>query len=126
MLLTLPEAADRLRRKPRRLKEFLRANPLGLDGRPLYLQDGRDKLFSEADIARISDLIRYLTEQGLPCRSNSGRRVQARRHTTRSGGHTSASILKRALELAGETSRTNSGAARKPTLKLVGSPHRES
>lgn len=52
-LLTLIEAAERLRRKPRRLREFLREHPLGLDGRPLYLQDGRDKLFSLADVDRI-------------------------------------------------------------------------
>ena len=61
-LLTLIEAAEQLRRTPRRLRDFLRAYPVGLDGRPLYLQDGRDKLFSPADLARIQDVIRYLTE----------------------------------------------------------------
>src|SRR5262245_60107566 len=99
-ILTLPEAAERLRRKPRRLREFLRAHPLGLDGRPLYLQDGRDKLFSEADIGRISDLIRHLTEQGLPCRFTSDRRVRAKRRIGKSEARTSESAVRRALALA--------------------------
>src|SRR5215471_3969821 len=103
-ILTLIEASERLRCMPRRLREFLRAHPIGLDGRPLYLQYGREKLFTEADIARISDLICHLTEQDLSCRSNSGRRVPARRRITRSAAPTSESQLSEALRLASERS----------------------
>src|SRR5262249_3449789 len=107
-ILTLIEASERLRCKPRRLREFLRAHPIGLDGRPLYLQYGREKLFREADIARIFDLIRHLTEQDLSCRSNSGRRVPARRRITRSAAPISGSPLSEALRLASEPSPSRS------------------
>jgi hypothetical protein len=37
----------------RRLRQWLHANPLGIDGRPLYRLAGRTKLFSESDIERL-------------------------------------------------------------------------
>lgn len=121
-LLTLEQAAERLSRRPRRLREFLRAHPLGLDGRALYRQDGRDKLFAEGDIARISELMLHLTEQGLPCRSSSGRRAPAKRRTIPSSGPTSASTLRRALALAGNLSPISSGGEKSKKSNVVQLP----
>lgn len=51
--LTIPEAAERLRRSPRWLMEYLRKNPLDWNGIPFFVQMGRDKKFSEDDITRL-------------------------------------------------------------------------
>jgi hypothetical protein len=124
-LLTLEEAANRLRRTPRQLREFLRAHPLGLDGHPLYSQVGRDKLFRQEDLERILAVFRDLTEQGLPCRSSSGRRVPAKRRITRSEALTSESVVRRALALAGAKSPNNSSARNEQKLNVVPLPGRE-
>ena len=125
-LLTLTEAARQLRRTPRRLRDFLRGHPLGLDGRPLFLQDGRDKLFSPADLARIQDVIRYLTEQGLPCHSTSGRHAREKRRTTISAAHTSESVVRRALALAGVKSPKGSSTKSETRSNVVPLPNQGS
>jgi hypothetical protein len=101
-LLTIEQAAERLTYPNlRRFREWLRAHPRGLDNLPLYTQRGRDKLFSEQDIARIRAVEIHLTAEAMPCRSSSSRPARARARTGRSAGHTSASMLIEAQELTG-------------------------
>lgn len=52
--LTIPQAAERLRRSPRWLMEYLRKNPHDQRGEPFYTQRGRDKLFTSDDITRLT------------------------------------------------------------------------
>src|SRR6266581_3722432 len=96
------------------------------DALPIYLQYGRDKLFAVPDLARISELIRYITERGLRCRSTSVRRARANRRTMKSEGPTSESKLKKALRRALRNSRSNSSARSERTSNVVRLPGRAS
>ena len=124
--LTLEEAAEELRTKPRWLREWLRAHPADKNGEPFYTPVGRDKVFHQTDIARIEGVLR----EELKCRSNSGRRAKAGRRTTKSGGPTSDATWKLAAELTNDPSlSSNSGQSksasrstgniRRPNLRLV-------
>ncbi|MBX3535806.1 MAG: hypothetical protein KF826_15775 [Xanthobacteraceae bacterium] len=113
---TLPEAAALLRRRPRWLLEWLRQHPLGLDDRPLFMQAGRDKLFTDADIGRIQEVMR---QEAVPCPSSSSRPAKENRRISRSAAHTSASILNEALALASGRSQPASSQKSSATLKLV-------
>ena len=62
-LYTLSEAASVLRHKsPRSLKAWLRQQPVGLDGLPLFTLRGRAKIFSELDLDRIRAVDQVLSE----------------------------------------------------------------
>jgi hypothetical protein len=50
-LMTIEEAAAKLRKSKRWLQYFLRAHPVDSAGKPLFKQLGRSKLFDETDIA---------------------------------------------------------------------------
>ena len=105
--LTLAEAAAELRKSPRWLREWLRANPRDNDAEPYYTPVGRDKIFHQTDIARIERALR----EGIQCRSNSGRRAQVKRRTMKYEGPTSDSAWKLAAELTNDPS-LSSGSAR--------------
>jgi hypothetical protein len=51
--LTLPEAAEHLRKSKRWLLEWVRKHPADKAGEPYFTPAGRDKLFHQADISRI-------------------------------------------------------------------------
>ena len=105
--LTLPEAADQLRKSKRWLLEWLRQHPLDGAGNPYYTPVGRDKIFHQTDIARIE-----LTLRGdLLCRSASDRRVKAEPRISKSGERsedpTDHSAWRRAAELLGDPTLVN-------------------
>jgi hypothetical protein len=105
--LTLPEAADQLRKSKRWLLEWLRQHPLDGAGTPYYTPVGRDKIFHQTDIARIE-----LTLRGdLLCRSASDRRVKAEPRISKSGERsedpTDHSAWRRAAELLGDPTLVN-------------------
>jgi hypothetical protein len=105
--LTLPEAADQLRKSKRWLLEWLRQHPLDGAGNPYYTPVGRDKIFHQTDIARIE-----LTLRGdLLCRSASDHRVKAKPRISKSGGRsedpTDHSAWRRAAELLGDPTLVN-------------------
>jgi hypothetical protein len=102
--LTIDEVAAELRKTPRWLKEWLRANPADNDGEPYYTPVGRDRIFHQTDVARIERALR----EGMQCRSNSGRRAPVKRRTMKSAGRTSESEWKLAAELTSDRSLTNS------------------
>lgn len=52
-LLTIEEAAERLRKTPRWLTSWLRTNPQDANGIPYCRQAGRTRLFTEDDFARL-------------------------------------------------------------------------
>jgi hypothetical protein len=118
-LLTMTEAAERLRKTPRWLTSWLRGNPQDANGIPYCRQAGRTRLFTETDVARIVEAL-------LPCRSSSSRPAKARRRTGRSAGHTSVSTWTEAEELTGvtlqpsssETFKSASNVATFPTSRL--------
>ena len=64
-LLTIEEAATKLRKSKRWFQYFLRAHPVDSAGRLLFKQLGRSKLFDEIDLARIT-----LTASALSCPSS--------------------------------------------------------
>jgi hypothetical protein len=53
-LLTIEEAAKKLRKSKRWLQYFLRDHPVDSAGNPLFKQLGRSKLFDETDLLRIT------------------------------------------------------------------------
>lgn len=98
--LTLDEAAAELRKSPRWLLEWVREHPRDNDGEPYFTPVGRDKIFHQADIARIERALR----EGIQCRSNSGRRAQAKRPISKSAARTLDSEWKLAAELTNDPS----------------------
>jgi hypothetical protein len=60
-LMTIEEAAAKLRKSKRWLQYFLRAHPVDSAGKPLFKQLGRSKLFDETDIVRITQTSSALT-----------------------------------------------------------------
>ena len=94
--LTTIEAAAALRKSERWLREWLKAHPQDEVGRSFFAVAGRTKLFTPADIDRIHEAMR--------CPSSSKARAPAKRHITRSAGHTSASMWTRASELTNDPS----------------------
>lgn len=58
-LLTMDEAAERLRKTPRWLGEWLREHPADRWGDGLYREAGRTKLFTEQDVERVREAIVY-------------------------------------------------------------------
>jgi hypothetical protein len=111
--LTLDEAAAELRKSARWLLEWLRKHPTDKAGEPYYTPVGRDKIFHQADIARIEGALRG----ELKCLSNSGRRAPVRRRTTKSGERSEDqrvhSALKRAAELLSDPTLSNSSSKSK-------------
>src|SRR5579863_8080980 len=111
-LLTIEEAAERLHKGPRWLRNWLRKHPADAAGRPFYVAVGRTILLSPNDVDRICEAMR-------PCPSRSSRRAKAIRRIGRSAGHTSKSMWTRAAELTNDqslsagskTSRDGSSAA---------------
>ena len=93
--LTVEEAAAELRKSRRWLLTWLRAHPVDARGEPYYTPVGRDKIFHEADIARIE---RDLREQV----RRPGRSTPARRRIMKSEERTSESEWRRAAELLGD------------------------
>jgi hypothetical protein len=128
---TVDEVAAGLRKSPRWLLEWPRKHPRDNDGEPYYTPVGRDKIFHQTDIARIERALR----EGIQCRSNSGRRAQAKRRTMKYEGPTSESAWKLAAELTNDPSLSSSSAGsksaskstaniRRPNLSLIqGSRH---
>jgi hypothetical protein len=53
MPMTINQTADHLCKSRRWLLEWLRKHPADKDGQPYYTPVGRDKIFHQADIARI-------------------------------------------------------------------------
>src|SRR5262249_41282755 len=103
LLLTMDEAAIRLRSSRRSLQDWLAAHPTDPAGVPYYVPNGRRKLFAEADIARIlaakrEDEARRIRERD-KCRGSSSRRVKAKRITGTSVESTAASLWTTAREL---------------------------
>lgn len=96
-LLTLEQAAERLHKKPRWLKDFLRVNPYGRKA-------GRTWLFTEADLFAIIT--------ALPCPSKSSDDTEALTGTF--AGRSAASLLTRAQNLLNEDKRKPSGRNAKP------------
>lgn len=129
--LTLNEAAIELRTSKRWLLEWLRKHPADKAGEPYYTPVGRDKIFHQADIARIEGALR----EGAKCRSSSGRRAPAKRRISKSAAPTSESAWKLAAELTNDPSLCNNsersrsaskatGNTRRPSLRVIqGSPH---
>jgi hypothetical protein len=120
--LTLIEAAEALRKKPRWLREWLRQHPADKGGEPYFTPVGRDKIFHQADISRIEFALR----EGVKCRSNSGRRAPVKRRITKSEDHTSDSEWKLAAELLNDPSLLNSSSASKSASKTTGNTQRPS
>ena len=56
-LRTIDEAASELRKTPRWLSEWLRAHPVDGAGIPYCRKAGRDRLFTEGDLARILEAL---------------------------------------------------------------------
>lgn len=123
---TLDEAAAELRKSARWLQEWLRKHPRDNDGEPYFTPVGRDKIFHQADIARIERALR----EGIQCRSDSGRRAQVRRRTLKSEAPTSDAAWKLAAELTDDPSlssnceksksaSSSTGNTRRPRLSLV-------
>jgi hypothetical protein len=126
-ILTMDEAATRLRKKRRWLRDWLRAHKADAQGIPYFRKAGRTILFTEGDLTRILE--------AMLCRSNSSPRAKAKARTGQCGARTSGSMWMRAAELTGNPSlapsATNesgqSSAAsgrRKPNLSLVPTPAR--
>lgn len=124
--LTLDEAAAELRKSARWLLEWLRKHPRDNDGEPYFTPVGRDKIFHQADIARIERALR----ESIQCHSRSGRRVQAKRPISKSADRTSESEWRSAAELTNDPSLVpNCGASksvskptdntRRPKLSLI-------
>jgi hypothetical protein len=102
--LTIAETADRLRKSKRWLLEWLRKHPADKDGQPYYTPVGRDKIFHQADIARIEIALRG----GIQCHSVSGRRAPVKRRILKSEEPISESEWKLAAELLNDPSLLNS------------------
>ena len=100
MRYTLEEAANELRKTRRWLNEWLRAHPVDSEGEPFFTPVGRDKILRSTDITRIELALR----EELKRRSSSGRRVRAKRQTTKSADHTSESEWKLVAELLDDPS----------------------
>jgi hypothetical protein len=120
--LTLPEAAERLRKSKRWLLEWLRKHPADKAGEPYYTPVGRDKIFHQADIARIEFALRGEVK----CRSVSGRRVPAKRRTLKSEERTSESEWKLAAELLNDPSLASSSSGSKKSLRSTANTPRPS
>jgi hypothetical protein len=114
--LTLPEAADQLRKSKRWLLEWLRQHPLDKAGSPYFTPVGRDKIFHQADIARIELALR----EDLKCPSPSARRATAKRRISKSAGPISASEWKLAAELTNDPSLLPSSEKSRTASKLTG------
>src|ERR1019366_9117419 len=117
---TLPETAAMLRKSPRWLREWLRTNPVDPEGEPYYTPVGRDKIFHQADIARIERALR----RELQCRSSSGRRAPAKRRTSKYGAPTSESAWKLAAELTSDPSLSSNSARSRNASSNTGSIRR--
>ena len=117
---TLLEAADRLRKSKRWLLEWLRKHPADRNGEPFYTPVGRDKIFHQADIARIEAALRG----GIQCRSVSGRRAPVKRRILKSEGHTSESEWKLAAELLNDPSLSNSSIGSRTASRSTGNTQR--
>jgi hypothetical protein len=98
--LTLEEAAPELRKTPRWLNEWLLAHPVDDQGIPFYTPVCRNKILLPSDITRIEAALRG----ELHCRSNSARRAQVKRRTSKSEAPISESLLKLAAELTNDPS----------------------
>src|SRR5574341_1675283 len=107
--LTLKEAAAKLRKSERWLWDWLDKTPRDPFDRPYYRLAGRTKLLSEGDVARIFE--------ALPCPSSSGRRVPAKRRTSKSEAPTSESAWKLLAELTNDHSLASSSGRSKSASK---------
>jgi hypothetical protein len=96
--LFLDEAAAELRKTPRWLREWLRAHPVDQDGEPYFTPVGREKIFEQADVARIKLTLRETVRR----RSRSGRRAPVKRRTLKSEEPISESMWKLAAELTND------------------------
>jgi hypothetical protein len=115
--LILSEVASLLRKSPRWLRDWLRANPKDANGEPYFTPVGRDKIFHQTDIARIERDLRG----GLPqCRSSSGRRASAKPQTTKYEAPTSGSEWKLAAELTNDPSLIGNSAKSKSASSSTG------
>jgi hypothetical protein len=91
--LTVEEAAAELRESRRWLPTWLRTHPVDAKGEPYYTPVGRDKIFHEADVARIEQVRR------------PGRSMPAGRRTTKSvKGQEDLAALRLAAELLNDPS----------------------
>lgn len=84
-LLTMDEAATKLRISRRWLQDFIQDHPY-------YRTAGRKKLFTDEDITRLIE--------AMPCPGNSSRRVKARPRSGTSVANISASLLTEVRALA--------------------------
>src|SRR6516225_2458543 len=100
----LEEAAAKLRKTPRWLREWLCSHPADPYGEPYFTPVGRTKILHDGDIARIERDLRG----ELKCRSRSGRRAQVKRRITKYAGPTSDAVWKSAAELTGDPSLSKS------------------
>jgi hypothetical protein len=101
---TLDEAADKLRKTPRWLADWLRSNPVDATGTPFYTPAGRTKTFDDSEIFRIRAALREAER----CRLNSLRPATRKRKTSISAARTSESEL---TELRGLTIPVSRGAS---------------
>jgi hypothetical protein len=118
--LTMDEAAAELRKKPRWFREWLRKHPADKSGEPYFTPVGRDKIFHQADIARIEFALR----EGVKCRSSSGRRAPAKRRTLKSAERTSGAEWRQAAELLNDPSLLNNSSGSKSASKSTGNTRR--
>jgi hypothetical protein len=118
--LTLPEAAEHLRKSRRWLLEWVRKHPADKAGEPYFTPAGRDKLFHQADISRIELALR----EGVKCRSVSGRRAPVKRRTMKSAEHTSDAEWRLAAELLNDPSLATSSGRSKSASSSTGNTRR--
>jgi hypothetical protein len=103
------EAAAALRKSKRWLLEWLRAHPTDKHGEPYYTPVGRGKIFHQNDIDRVELTLR----EEVKCHSDSGRRVKAKRRTSKLGAPISDAKWRLAAELTGEPSLSSSSVGSK-------------
>lgn len=119
---TVEEVAAELRKTRRWLLEWLRAHPRDNGGQLYYTPVGRDKIFHQADIARIEGALRG----DVQCRSSSGRRAPAKRRISKSAEPTSESAWKLAAELTNDPSLSSNSGGSKNVLRCTGNTRRPS
>ena len=120
--LTIEEASYSLRKSKRWLNEWLAKFPADNAGEPYFTPVGRDKIFHQADIARIERALR----EGIKCRSSSGRRAPVKRRTLKSEERTSGAEWKQAAELLNDPSLLNSSEKSKNASKNTANGQRPS
>lgn len=97
---TLEEAAERLRKTARWLRDWLRHHPVDAAGVPFYSPMGRTKTFDEGDLARI----RSAEREAERCRLNLLRPATRKRKTSISEAATLELQLTEAAGLTGDRS----------------------